>query len=64
MAVGQVESEQFPYLPLTLIVPERSFAVMALLDIGFEGDVILPLDLLTSEHRVISAARSHSSAHR
>ena len=47
MALDRLESEQFPYLPLTLSVGERTLAVEALVDTGFEGDLAVPLLLIT-----------------
>jgi predicted aspartyl protease len=47
MAVVRVESERFPYLPLTLTLGEYAAVVEALLDTGFDGDVVIPLSLIT-----------------
>jgi predicted aspartyl protease len=45
MALEPVESDQFPYLPMTLVVANKSIAIDALLDTGFDGDVIVPTTL-------------------
>jgi len=46
MAVAPVESERFPFLPLTISVGTRTAQVEALLDTGFDGDVVVPLSLI------------------
>lgn len=46
MAVAGVESERFPFLPLTLTVGARTVEVEALLDTGFDGDVVVPVRLI------------------
>lgn len=42
MAIARVESDRFPYLPLTLVVVGRAAALQALLDTGFDGDIVVP----------------------
>lgn len=49
MAVVRVESEQFPYLPLRLTVDERTVEVMALIDTGFDGDLAVPVSLMSDD---------------
>lgn len=46
MAVAQVESEHFPYLRLALTVGGRAVRVEALVDTGFDGDILVPLSLV------------------
>jgi predicted aspartyl protease len=41
-------STRFPYIPLTVTVNKRSETIEALLDTGFDGDIILPEGLLTN----------------
>ena len=41
-------SARFPYIPLTVMVNKRSETIEALLDTGFDGDIILPEGLLTN----------------
>ena len=45
---NHVISTHFPYLPLTLTVRERTEPVEALLDTGFDGDVVVPHGLITN----------------
>ncbi len=47
MHLDRVESDQFPYLRLTLAVANRTVQVDALLDTGFDGDVAVPPPLIT-----------------
>ncbi|MHB8573847.1 MAG: pepsin/retropepsin-like aspartic protease family protein [Dehalococcoidia bacterium] len=47
MAVTAVESDEFPYLPITVTVQGAVLQVTALLDTGFDGDVVLPESLLS-----------------
>lgn len=49
MALERVESERFPYLPLTLTVGEQTAQVEALLDTGFDGDIVVPLSLIAND---------------
>lgn len=42
----QVVSERFPYLPIRLLVGGRSAETEALLDTGFDGAVVIPVDFL------------------
>ncbi len=41
-------SARFPYIPLTVVVNKRRETIEALLDTGFDGDIILPEGLLTN----------------
>lgn len=41
-------STRYPYIPLTVVVNKRSETIEALLDTGFDGDLILPEGLLTN----------------
>jgi predicted aspartyl protease len=41
-------SERFPYLPITVTVNKQTKSIEALLDTGFEGDLIIPEDFLTA----------------
>jgi predicted aspartyl protease len=42
-------SERFPYLPLRLDLGGRAFSLEALIDTGFDGDLVVPSDVLTSD---------------
>ena len=42
-------SDRFPYLPLRLHVRDRTYAVEALIDTGFDGDVAIPPGLLADD---------------
>ena len=46
----QVSSSHFPYLPLRITVRARTLDVEALLDTGFDGDILVP-------HRLVDDAR-------
>lgn len=46
MAIDRVESERFPYLPVTFTVGQRSHRVDALLDTGFDGYLSVPHELV------------------
>ena len=35
-------SARYPYIPLIVVVNKRSETIEALLDTGFDGDIILP----------------------
>lgn len=48
MNQSHVVSARFPYLPLHLEVRHRVADVEALLDTGFDGDVIVPSHLVTN----------------
>jgi predicted aspartyl protease len=39
-------SAHFPYIPVTVVLNERTESVEALLDTGFDGDVIIPEGLI------------------
>jgi predicted aspartyl protease len=41
-------STHYPYIPLTVVINKRSETIEALLDTGFDGDIILPEGLLTN----------------
>ena len=41
-------STRYPYIPLTVVINKRSETMEALLDTGFDGDLILPEGLLTN----------------
>ena len=43
-----VESELFPYLRVTFTVRERTEIVEALIDTGFDGDLVVPRELITN----------------
>jgi predicted aspartyl protease len=38
----------FPYLPVTVVLNKRTETVEALLDTGFDGDLIIPENLMTN----------------
>ena len=42
MAVERTESDRFPYLPVRATVSDRSVETVALVDTGFDGDLVLP----------------------
>lgn len=46
---GRVISARFPYLPLELTVRGRTEQVEALLDTGFDGDIVLPAGFVPDE---------------
>ena len=41
-------STHFPYIPVTVILNKRTETVEALLDTGFDGDLIIPEGLMTN----------------
>ena len=41
-------SERFPYIPVTVFLNKRTETVEALLDTGFDGDLIIPEGLMTN----------------
>jgi predicted aspartyl protease len=41
-------STHYPYIPLTVFLNKRTETVEALLDTGFDGDVIIPEGLMTN----------------
>jgi predicted aspartyl protease len=41
-------SAHFPYIPVTVILNKRTETVEALLDTGFDGDLIIPEGLMTN----------------
>ena len=46
-----VTSDRFPYLPLYLEVRQRNERVEALVDTGFDGDVVVPSDFIADTER-------------
>ncbi|MGD9891508.1 MAG: hypothetical protein AB7R89_10960 [Dehalococcoidia bacterium] len=42
-------SSRFPFIPIELAIDGHSYALDAMLDTGFDGDVVVPADLLGSE---------------
>ncbi|MBM2811087.1 MAG: hypothetical protein HW416_1846 [Chloroflexi bacterium] len=48
MAVGggRVVSVRFPYLPVVIEIDGETHSLEALLDTGFDGDIILPLQMI------------------
>ena len=43
----RLTSDHFPYLPISVRILSNSHETEALLDTGFDGDVILPAELVT-----------------
>jgi hypothetical protein len=41
-------SAHFPYIPVTVFLNKRTETVEALLDTGFDGDLIIPEGLMTN----------------
>src|SRR5437764_6408030 len=41
-------SAHFPYIPVTVVLNKRTETVEALLDTGFDGDLIIPEGLMTN----------------
>jgi predicted aspartyl protease len=41
-------SGHFPYIPVTVFLNKRAETVEALLDTGFDGDLIIPEHLMTN----------------
>src|SRR4051794_26672084 len=39
-------SERYPYLPVTITINKQRKTVEALLDTGFEGDIVIPEDFM------------------
>ncbi len=48
MSEKSVTSTKFPYLPITIGIRKRVERVEALLDTGFDGDLVLPPGLITN----------------
>ncbi len=46
MAAGPIISSRFPYLPVHLQFGQNEADVEALLDTGFDGDVVIPTSLM------------------
>ena len=46
MRDGRLISERFPYLLISFEVRQREASVEALLDTGFDGDLLVPADLI------------------
>ena len=44
-------STRFPYIPITIAIRTREETIEALLDTGFDGEIILPPGLLTNGTR-------------
>lgn len=45
MTLQSVTSSRFPYLPITLTVRGRSISLEAILDTGYDGDVMVPREI-------------------
>jgi clan AA aspartic protease len=43
-----LESNHYPYLPLTLLVRDRTVTIEALIDTGFDGYLAVPPDVLAN----------------
>lgn len=41
-------SNRFPYLPLSLMIGQSTFALDALIDTGFDGDILVPRTILAN----------------
>lgn len=41
-------SSHFPYIPITVVINKRIETIEALLDTGFDGDLIIPEGLMTN----------------
>jgi predicted aspartyl protease len=48
MRDGAIVSTHFPYLPLTVRVRGQSAVIEALLDTGFDGDIVVPQDFVNA----------------
>ena len=48
MAIRKIISNTFPFIPIEIIVRHRVEKIEALIDTGFEGDVVVPKGLLTN----------------
>ena len=48
MSAKSFTSAHYPYIPLTVFLNKRTEIVEALLDTGFDGDVIIPEGLMTN----------------
>ncbi len=57
MSEKQIISTHYPYLPLTITVRKRTETLEALLDTGFDGDIVLPPGLITNGKPPDSYAR-------
>jgi predicted aspartyl protease len=44
---GRLVSDRFPYLPIRLTIRGTTFTLEALLDTGFDGDVIVPTGVIS-----------------
>jgi predicted aspartyl protease len=49
MTSARAISGRFPYLPIQVQVHGRTYTVEALIDTGFDGDVVLPAGQLASD---------------
>lgn len=48
MALSKIVSNNFPFIPIVVTVRKRIEKVEALIDTGFEGDIVVPKGLLTN----------------
>ncbi len=48
MAIRKITSHNFPFIPIIISVRGRVEKLEALIDTGFEGDVVVPKGLLTN----------------
>lgn len=48
MAIRKIVSKNFPFIPVIVSVRKRIEKVRALIDTGFEGDMVVPKGLLTN----------------
>ncbi len=48
-----ITSDRFPFVPLTVFFTNRSRAIEALIDTGFDGDMVLPVDLIPPGEPVV-----------
>lgn len=48
MAISKIVSKNFPFITIVVTVRKRVEKVEALIDTGFEGDVVVPKGLLTN----------------
>lgn len=48
MAIRKIISHNFPFIPIIVTVRKRVEKVEALIDTGFEGDIVVPKGLLTN----------------
>lgn len=48
MAIRKIISNNFPFIPIEITVRHRVEKIEALVDTGFEGDVVVPKGMLTN----------------